>query len=807
MNAAPAVVRSLLVMALAIALLGGVGLWPLAALGQTKKEEAEYLAAPAADQIGADFLEPAVRQAVANGVATLLARMTAEDNDLGLAFPPSQSRKVIEVVEVPAKRVQVEYPVWEMVEVEVVEPVLESGQPTGRFAKVKRKVPGKKIGTRTVDRLVPNKDGSETMKVPKYGPGGPAAWAVNLPGLNGMALYVLVKAGLGKHPATVKHAAALADHAGEYIGLPDHTFDVAWMAAGLAVLGPDSPHEKVARRLIAKLIDGQISEKGDLAGLWGPVCVNYGYFGKLFTLGQTVRQELDVTIAKKLETATGADQARLVAMGNEMQAFATAYAKTHRDVFRAGTRMLQIQSPYKFEEDAILPGLPYNAYQWVVSDVESTEAAAFAIAVAKRAGLLPKETNRLLIRGKKIHAPVKTEAVVKAAAKRMAAAIDADGGATALAFVADNTGFEKTGFPAPDFATPDAMPPMFGFQTACTAVAAQETLESLAAVDASLDNQLAEPRKRAHARTEAIAARWYKESANPAADVWKGMYAPVKVSHADLAKSATLEMLAPSDTAVESLPWGPSGSLYRIVPGFRGLFAGAEAKGRFGNDLFRRIAYRLVALQDQNGQWSSAGNHLLSTAGESLGIGRFANAWHEWLNRNPPLKIGAPDPMTYETILQHSLHHHGHHRGSHRHHYHAAPWPDAGAFPTLASLLFLVEAIDGPVSLDGITILPPPSTEPADEADPDKPPPRLTPVEAVRRVPRPNEPRQELFDAIIATRWPRKAAPTEPAPPAAPAAGQADEKPAAAAKNEEPEAEDDGLGTFEDLLKPADSKE
>lgn len=790
MIAAQAVLSSLL----PITVIAALGLFAPAARGQTKQEEAECLAAPAADQIGSEFLAPAVQQAVANGVATLMARMTAEGNDHGLAFPPSQTFKVIEVVEVPAKRVQVERPVWEMIEVEVVEPVLESGQPTGRFAKVKRKVPGKKIGTRTVDQLVPDTNGSETMKRPKYGPGGPAAWAVNLPGLNGMALYVLAKAGLGQHPATVKHAAALAEHATEYIGLPDSTFDVAWMAAGFAALGPDSPHEKVAQRLIAKLIDGQIREKGDLEGLWGPLCVNYGYYGKLFMLGQTARQELDVTLAKKLETATGADQQKLVALGNEMREFATAYAKTHRDVFRAGTRMLKIQSAYPFEQDAILPGLPYNAYQWVVSDVESTEAAAFAIAVAKQAGMLPKETNRLTIRSKKIYPPAKTEAAVKAAAKRMAATIDDDGGATALAFVADNTGFEKTGFPAPDFATPDAMPPMFGYQTACTTVAAQETLVSLAAVDPAVDQQLVEPRERARERTEKIAARWYRESANPAADAWKGMHATLKVSHADLTKSGLLEVPAPSDTAVESLPWGPSGSLYRIVPGFRGLFAGAEAKQRFENDLFRQIAYRLVVLQDQNGQWSSTGNQLLSTASESLLIGRIAKVWHASLNRNPPVKIGVPDPVTYESMLH--VHRHGGWFS------HPAALPDAGVFPTLASLLFLLEATDRPVSLDGITILPAPSTEPDKEADPDKPPPRLTPVEAARGVPRPNAPRQELFDAIIATRWPRTSAPAEPAPPAA---GEPDEKPAAG--KEKPSEEDDGLGTFEDLLQPADSKE
>ncbi|MGB8852991.1 MAG: hypothetical protein WCC69_05435 [Pirellulales bacterium] len=792
MKAALAVLRSFL----AIASIAVVGLLPPAAHGQTKKEEAEYLAAPAADQIGAEFLAPAVRQAVANGVATLVARMTAEGNDLGLAFPPLQTVKLIEMVDVPAKRVEVEYPVWEMVEVEVVEPVMESGKPTGRFAKVKRRVPGKKIGTRMVEQLVPDKDGSETMKWPKYEPGGPAAWPLNLPGLNGMALYVLVKAGLGKHPATVKHAVALAEHATEYIGLPDATFDVAWMAAGFASLGPNSPHVKVSQRLIAKLIDGQIREKGELEGLWGPVCVNYGYYGKLFTLGQTVRQELDVTIAKKLETATGADQARLVAMGNEMQAVATAYAKTHRDVFRAGTRMLQIQLAYPFEQDAILPGLPYNAYQWVVSDVESTEAATFALAVAKQAGLLPRETERLAIRSKKIHPPTKTEAVVKSAAKRMAAAIDDEGGATALAFVADNTGFEKTGFPAPNFATPDAMPPMFGFQTACTAVAAQETLESLAAIDSAVDKQLAEPRKRARDRTKQIASRWYKESANPAADAWKGIYAPLQVSHADLTKSGKLAVPSPSDTAVESLPWGPSGCLYRIVPGFRGLFAGSEPKEHFASDLFRQIAYRLVALQDQHGQWSIAGNQLLSTASESIVIGRVANYWHAALNRNPPVKIGVPDPVSYQSML------HPHWHGGWATHYpsHVA-LPDAGVFPTLASLLFLLEATDRPVSLDGIDILPPPPAEPPKETDPDKPPPRLTPVDAVRRVPRPNPARQELFDAIVATRWPRKAAPPEPATPATPATDKPEQQPAA--EKETTPKEDDGLGTFEDLLKPA----
>ena len=768
-----------------------------AAFGQTKQEEAAALAAPKADKIATDFLAPAVRQAVANGVASLVARITAEGNDHGLAFPPSQTMKLIEMVEVPAKRVQIEHPVYEheYTTVEKVVPVMESGQPTGRFTKVNERVvvKSRQVGKRMVEHLTPDPEGSETMKVPKYGPGGPAAWAANLPGLNGMALYVLAKAGLASHPATVKHAKGLATHATTYNGLPDSTFDVAWMAAGFIALGSDSAHDKLARRLVGKLLDGQIRKKGDLDGLWGPVCVNYGYYGKLFTLNQTVKQEIDVLIPKKLEVANAAQQGQLVAMGKEMQALSTAYSKVHRDVFRCGTRMLQIRSPFAFEEEFITPGLPLNAYQWVATDIESTEAATFALALAKQAGMLPRETERLAIRGKKIHPPVKAELVLKAAAKRLSEAVDAEGRTSALARVAKNTGFEKTGFPAPMFDDGEQLPPLFDFETAGTCVAALEALESLASAAPELAKQLDEPRKRARDRATKIAARWYEESANPAAESWKGLYAATKVSHADLTKSATLP--PPSSTAeVETVAWGPAGALYRIVPGLRGLFTGvATPKECFSDDLFRQLAYRLVALQDQNGQWSSPDNILYSTASESLTINRVAAHWHATLSRDPPGKIGVPDPVAYQAMLYPEWAGWSNHQASR---------PDAAVFPTLASLLFLVQAIEGPVSLDGIAILPEPPAEPAKPADPDKPAPRLTPVDAARKVIRPNEPRRELFDAILATQWPRKV--VAPPPAAKPAEVKPTEKPAEQPAAEE---EDDGLGKFEDLLKSSDGKE
>lgn len=769
------------------------------ALGQTKKEEAELLAAPAAELISPDVLEPAVQQAVANGVAALIARMTAEDNASGLALPPHQTVRVDGYNEVNAKRVTAERPVYEHVAVEMIVPVIASGKETGRFAKEKRMVStGKKIGTETFEYLAPDPNGSETMKVPIYAKDGPAMWRAYLPGLNGMALYVLAKAGLGDHPATVKHAAALAEHAKADIGLPDLTFDLAWMAAGFATLGADSPHEKLTRRLYSKLLDGQIREKGDLDGLWGPVCVNFTHFGKLMTVGQMILHELNTVIPKKLETASPAEQEKIIAVGQQMKEFANIYERTQLDVFRAGTRMLGIQGCYRVGDTLVLPGLPFNAYQWVMSDVESTEAAVFAIAAGKKAGVLPRETDRGAIKGKKVHAPVKADVVLKMAAKRLAAAIGDDGGATALAFVTENKNLKGTGFPTPVLHGEESnpKPQLFDVETACSSVAAQETLEWLVAADAALDKQLAEPRQRARDRAAKIAARWFKESASPAADGWKGMYHGLNVSHADLTKSPVVPLPPTSGSAVDSLPWGPWGCMYRIVPGFRGLFFGEGPKERYKNDLFRQIAYRLVALQDQNGQWSSAGNHLQSTAVESLNINWVAMVCHRELEKTGKL-TNYPDPVSYETLLNRSL---GHWMGDGNN--------DAAVYPTLASLLFLVEAIDKPVSLDGIQILPEAATE-AKKEDAGKPDPKRTPVGAAQSVARPSLARTELFGSLVGAKWGAKtpATPVTPKPaPATPTAGKPDEKPAAVKpKNKEEEEGYDGLEKIEDLLEPAGS--
>lgn len=153
-----------------------------AVYGQTKPD-----LVPKAEQISPDLLEPAVRQAVANGAAALIARITAEDNASGLAFPPVQGRTVTGFKEVKAKRVTRMETIFEQVEQEVMAEIMQSGKGTGRFGKQKIKVStGKKIGERERSDLVPDPNGTETMKQEIVSFDTPQ-WPAYLPGLSRMA--------------------------------------------------------------------------------------------------------------------------------------------------------------------------------------------------------------------------------------------------------------------------------------------------------------------------------------------------------------------------------------------------------------------------------------------------------------------------------------------------------------------------------------------------------------------------------------------------------------------------------------------
>jgi hypothetical protein len=122
---------------------------------------------------------------------------------------------------------------------------------------------------------------------------------------------------------------------------------------------------------------------------------------------------------------------------------------------------------------------------------------------------------------------------------------------------------------------------------------------------------------------------------------------------------------------------------------------------------------------------------------------------------------------------------------------------DGQGFATLASLLFLLPAIEGPVKLAAVPILPEPVAAATDEGEPKKKQPLTPATAAARGVERPNAARAAVYEAILAAAGAKSEA--TPAVAAAPT-----EKPDAPATPPAPAPEeDDGLGKVEDLLKPA----
>lgn len=738
------------------------------------------LRSPSAEVIPVAELRPAVEAAVANGVASVMARILAEGNESGLAYPPRVTRKVIGTKSVPARRVSHEEPVYEIeyAEVEQLVPETSAGQPTGGFVRKKVRVPvrQKLVGQRTRERLVPDPEGQETMEVAEYGPGGPDVYEEDQFGLNGMALYVLAKAGHANHEATERLAQSLDDKLATY-GIPDTTFDVAWLAAGFTALGADSLHASLARSLVSKLIDGQIREQGDVRGLWGPVCIHYPYFAKLFEMQGQLNQQLEVELPKMLERATPQEREKLVKQGQEMRKVYFQFLKAFRTASSQGTRMLEITKNWQVDEQTVLPGLPLYVYNRVVSDVESTALALFALAEAEKAGMLPEETDRVAIRGRKVHPPEKTSAALKLAAEKLGAAIAKDGGCRSLTRVAVNTGFDKSRLPIPGLPYQGTWQPLLDLETGVTVASGLAAVEALTTLDAAAAKPVAERWEAVHDRVLALAERWYDDSAVGSSVRWHAPLDTLKVTQRDLVKSATLPLPKAEDLPAVKLPWGSRAAQYAVLPGFAIAFTSVPAERRLDDPRCRKIAFRLVGLQDANGQWT-APPAPFSSGNFSLTIERHALSVHNRFQTRAP-----KDPEQELSFLHLS------HQG-------VTSNDDGQGFATLASLLFLLPLGDGPANLAGVPILPEPAAaEPEGEGAAKKQP--LPPATAAARgVERPNAARAALFDAILAA--------LEVKPAAVPLAEAAAAKPEPASPAEPaPATADDGLGKVEDLLAPA----
>ncbi|MBN8525841.1 MAG: hypothetical protein J0M02_10945, partial [Planctomycetes bacterium] len=717
---------------------------------------------PAAAAIPDGPWRAAVAGAVANGLASLIARQQAEENSTGLMVPPQETKKIegYETKQVPHSRQMVKEPIFEWREVQQMVPKRdEHGYVIGTELKTV-KVPGKVTGFREVERLVPDPAGAEMVdrKVPIYAAGGPALWSKGTIGFNGIALHVLARAGLAGHEAATKQAEALETFLRE-TGLPDTTFDLAWCVIGLCQMPASEARRDLVLRLASKLIDGQARD-GAAAGLWGPVSISAQQLAVL--LEQYYR--LDAEIAKmdaQLAEAKGPAAARLQAERSKLNSQRNMARGQMRDCAAQGHRLTAITKPWNPDgqdnaKDATreLAGLACYPYNRQIGDLEDTALALQALAELKTQGQLPAAPRRVV---KGVSAPT-TASGIALAAKAVAAAQLPDGTSTAMCVNQPVRLFDQLkAVQIPDVPFRGAHPALLSPRTLQTSLAGAAALQALKRLDpATVKPETVERAEAAAAHALAVwptvegmqreRLRWYSGLVfdNATLQARKGLLlappeAPVKGAKAKPAVAdAAPDPLARigADLPLDELAISGSGGALALAPH---LIAWPLREG-WQAERFRQAGFAVLAGQDEHGQWNAPqGNPAYNTAETALIMEQDVLRFLRVLDCKTAVKAegGKGDEMRLRTPTFDRI-------GTY----------ERSAVGTVMSLLLLAEGLAAPISLEGIVILP---ALPADGSGTPR-----TPEAAATAAQRPNVAFIDLLKGMGATPPPAGAIAEEP---------------------------------------------
>ncbi|WFB36169.1 hypothetical protein P3T73_00115 [Kiritimatiellota bacterium B12222] len=342
--------------------------------------------------------------------AVALIRAGAREESDWLLVPPYYRR----VRDDSAKKEVVQKGRYEMVDVR--KPIFEKFEGVGtttveyqeRVGKVrKRRIIGYEIVKER--RFIADPNGSESRVLNKYDPKA-ERYRIDKPilyngffGANGMAIDTFVR--LGISPADEEFSRCIETLAEfiEVYGLPDTTYDLAWLAIGFSAVAKENPvYARIASRCVNKLLLGQ-QQAPKVMGMWGPVCVNTTLLASAMEAKQRV---YDKELSKVIE-ALNAEQdekkkERLQAKVSENKKIYDAYVKQIQDVSTHGFSMGNLTQTSRLPgedgrrsyggyslEEALYHGLPVNIYAEQVVDLESTAVALYALSVVKEWGLLP----------------------------------------------------------------------------------------------------------------------------------------------------------------------------------------------------------------------------------------------------------------------------------------------------------------------------------------------------------------------------------------------------------------------------------
>lgn len=388
----------------------------------------------------------AIRASLARGVAYLSAA-SGNDPD-GWVVPPIRQRRVVGITNVVVRYSERKAPLYAYETYTAYERVRDPNAETGS-AKTLRPVQRQRIKGvidpqgRTI--LVPDKDGpiSRQEQRPVFDKGGLDHWRYGRLGQNGMALHALYRCGLAEdHPTVQRLGRNLLDFVDTF-GLPDNTWDLAWLAAAFARM-PGEEGKQAALQAASKLLDGQILD-GEARGLWGPVSIHVPLLASAYLREQDLSDRLQKAKLALKERETTARTKEVERVEIELRTF----QKEMRRIAMLALAFDQIDTPAVRvtidESTAILMGGTVDyIYNQTSADLDSTTVALYALREAAAQGRLPEKTWRPPLEGiRSAPPPEASEAVLARTVHALARLQQPDGGWTELNLHQPVTSFDR----------------------------------------------------------------------------------------------------------------------------------------------------------------------------------------------------------------------------------------------------------------------------------------------------------------------------------------------------------------------------
>ena len=373
-------------------------------VGSCLGEEGAVAPVPPASDINPEALDVAVRASLACGAIYFLEE--SQTNYMGLVAEPIQRKKVIgyeeektfevryreDVISVPVYKYDYEtYETYQRVGGESVGP--------RRLQKVtRRRVVGrKKVGEQKSTRLVQDNNGpirrTHVQRSKPIYDKAPDIWTRDLLGLNALALHALLKAGISQENEDLKQLAdTLARHVNDY-GLPDGTWDLAWLTAAFSNMR-GHPYEGAAKEAASKLLDGQITV-GSARGMWGPISLNTKLLAAMMAYEERLNTELARRKAALKEQPNSRARQQRVDMAE--QALSDMWDQ-YKLISQQGNRFQSVTALATLDgrsgDQITVMGLACYFYNQTLADMESTALALYGIRQAAENECLPEETWR-----------------------------------------------------------------------------------------------------------------------------------------------------------------------------------------------------------------------------------------------------------------------------------------------------------------------------------------------------------------------------------------------------------------------------